>query len=80
MRRHLVLDLRGADVLAAADDEVGGAADDGEVAVGVDRREVAHAHPAVGGEQLGVGGRVVAVAEAQSPGPCPRARPGRRSP
>ena len=45
---HL-LDLGGADVLAAADDDVLEAADDLERAVGVERREVAGAEPAVGG-------------------------------
>ena len=44
----LGLDRGSADVLAAPDDDVGRAADDAEVAVGVDRAQVADAHPAVG--------------------------------
>ena len=76
MRRDLVLHLRGADVLAAPDDDVGRAPDDGEVAVLVDRREIAHQHPAVGGEQFGVGGGVVVVAETDA-GPLAAGTPGR---
>ncbi len=60
----LLLDLGGADVLAAADDDVGGAADDGEVALLVELDDVGVEEEAVGGEELGVGGRVVEVAEA----------------
>ena len=43
----LGLDRGRAEVLAAADDDVGRAADDAEVAVGVDLAHVADAHPAV---------------------------------
>ena len=56
---HQLLDLLGADVLAAADDDVGHAIGDGEVAVVVEHADVAGAVPAVvvedGGGQLGVG-------------------------
>ena len=42
-----LLDLLGADVLAAADDDVGHAVGDGEVAVVVEHADVAGAVPAV---------------------------------
>src|SRR5271166_2018494 len=48
--RDGVLDLCCTDVLAAAQDEIGGSAGDGEIAVRVDLADVAHAHPPVGGE------------------------------
>ena len=46
--------------------------DDREVAVGVDRREVAHAHPAVGGEQLARWPRRRPSSRGTASGPCPR--------
>src|SRR5262249_6872301 len=61
----LGFDRRGAEVLAAADDDVGRSTDDSEVAVRVDLTDVADAHPAVVREQSVVGGRVVEVAEAR---------------
>ena len=68
----LVLDLRRADVLAAADDEVGRPADDREVAVVVDPHDVADEHPAVRRVQLGVGRRIVEVAAGQQRALAPR--------
>ena len=62
--RHGVLDLDRADVLAAAEDEVRGAAGQGEVAVGVELADVAHPHPAVLREQLVVVG-ATEVSEAE---------------
>ena len=60
-----LLDLLGADVLAAADDDVGHAVGDGEVAVVVEHADVAGAVPAVvvegRGGQLGVGVAEAAV-------------------
>ena len=63
MGRHDLLDRDGADVLAAAEDEVRRAAGQAEVAVGVQLTDVAHPHPAVLGEQLVVVG-ATQVAEA----------------
>ena len=48
----------GRDLLAESDHDVLGPPGDGEVAVGVDRAEVAGAQPAVGGERIGVQRRV----------------------
>ena len=60
-----LLDLLGADVLAAPDDDVGDAVGDGEVAVVVEHADVAGAVPAVvvegRGGQLGVGVAEAAV-------------------
>ena len=70
--RYLGLHRRRADVLAAADDDVGRAADDAQVAVGVDGAQVADEHPAVGGEQLVVGARRRRGSRGRSPGPCTR--------
>jgi hypothetical protein len=47
------LDLARIDVLAAADDHVLDPADDVAIAFGVDGREVAGVHPAVGVDRLG---------------------------
>ena len=63
MRGDGVLDLRRADVLAAAQDEIRRPAGDAQVAVGVDLADVAHPHPPVAGEQLVVVG-TTEVAEA----------------
>ncbi len=63
VRRRLGLDGGGADVLAAADDQVRDAPGEPQVAVVADRREVAAQHPAVVRQQLAVGGGVLVVAE-----------------
>src|SRR2546422_5887091 len=54
VRREQVLQLAGADVLALADDDVLPPPGDAEVALGVERAEVAGAEPAVGREGVGV--------------------------
>lgn len=66
MRRYLRLDRRGADVLAAADDEVGLAPRDPDIAGGVHRDQVRQQLAAVGMVQLrgGVGIAVVAARHA----------------
>src|SRR5262249_57498801 len=62
MGSEQVLDLARADVLALADDDVLRATRDAEVALGVERSQVAGAEPAVAGEGLGVE-RSVEIAE-----------------
>ena len=62
MRSDFVFHLCGAHVLAAADDEVGCATHHREPSVVVDGDDVAHEHPAIGREQLGVGLVVFVVA------------------
>ena len=62
--RHVLLDGRTADVLAAANDEVVGPADDRQVA-GFDGHDVAEHHPSVGPQQLPVGFVIVPVSSAQ---------------
>src|SRR5947208_8186259 len=64
VRREQVLQLAGADVLALADDDVLPPPGDAEVALGVERAEVAGAEPAVGREGVGVQGRVAVAEEA----------------
>jgi hypothetical protein len=51
---EVALDLGGIDVVAAADDQVLAAADDGDVAALVHLADVAGLEPAVGGELFGV--------------------------
>src|SRR5262245_8331485 len=62
MGSEQVLDLARADVLALADDDVLRATRDAEVALGVERSQIAGAEPAVAGEGLGVE-RPVEIAE-----------------
>ena len=69
-----VLDFLRIDVEAAGDDQVLGAADDGDVAVGIAPAHVAGLEPAVGGEFLGGLFRHLPVADedvvALAPGCC----------
>ena len=48
MERDAFFDRGGREILAAADDDVVGAADDAQVALGVELDEIAEPHPAVG--------------------------------
>ncbi len=65
MGRYGILDDGGGDVLAAPNDDLGLTADNGEIAVLVDGGDIGVQGESIGCEQLGVGRRVVVVAETE---------------
>ena len=65
MAAHRVLDGGGADILAAADNEIALAAGHAQIALGMDRDDVVHQQPAIGRVELLVGRRIIVIAAAE---------------